>query len=296
MTTFVQAVEARSFSAAALRLGVAKSIVSRRIQALETRVGTRLLHRSTRQLSLTEPGEAFLARARSILADVQSAEDEARSLHGGLRGRLRIAAPLSFGLKVVSPVVAAFLREHPQIAVELDLDDRWVDLVREGVDVAVRIGKLPDSSLVARTLAPCRQVVCASPDYLARHGTPRAPADLADGHACLVYANRPPAEQWRFLVGRRWVSVPVRGAPLAVNNGDALVDAALAGVGLVVLPAFFVDDALADGRLVQVLERYRLDDPAIHAVWPSGRAPSAKVRAFVTALRAAIDGRGEAAA
>jgi DNA-binding transcriptional LysR family regulator len=167
MTVFVRAVEVGSFSGAAQQLGIAKSIVSRRILSLESRLGTSMFHRSTRRLSLTETGLAYYERARRILADVAEAEDVASQLHGELKGRLKVALPMSFGYRHLSPVVTDFLRAHPQVDIELDLNDRRVDLISEGFDIAVRIGSLPDSSIISRTLAPCRHVVCASPAYLA---------------------------------------------------------------------------------------------------------------------------------
>ena len=291
MTVFVHAVEARSFSGAARRLGIAKSIVSRRISALETRLGTSLFHRSTRRLSLTETGLAYAERARRILSDVAEADDIARQLQGELKGKLRVAAPMSFGWRHLSPAVVEFLAAHPNLDVDLDLNDRRVDLVSEGYDLAIRIGKLADSSLIARTLAPCRHVVCASPVYLAARGVPLTPSDLASqNHECLVYSNRPASEQWRFRVDNEWKEAPVTARHLSVNNGDVLRDAAVAGLGLVVLPTFVVGEAVVAGALRVVLGDYEFFDPSIHAIWPPNRQLSAKVRAFVDFLTARFGG------
>jgi DNA-binding transcriptional LysR family regulator len=249
-------------------------------------LGTSLFHRTTRRLSLTETGQAYYERARRILADVIEAEEVARRLQSELKGTLRVAAPMSFGLLHLSSAVADFLAAHPQLEIDLELNDRRVDLVNEGHDLAIRIGKLADSSLIARRLAPCRHVVCASPAYLQAHGEPRSPEELEDGgHDCLSYSNRTISDEWRFRIGGEWRGLRVRMTRLGVNNGDVLRDAAIAGLGLVVLPTFIVSDALRRGELKAVLCEFELDDDAaIHAVWPPNRELSAKVRAFVDFL------------
>ncbi len=285
MAVFVRAVEAGSFSGAAQRLGIAKSIVSRRISSLEARLGTSLFHRTTRRLSLTETGLAYFERAQRILSDVAEADDVARRLQGELEGTLKVAAPMSFGWRHLSPAIVEFLAAHPQLDIDLDLNDRRMDLVSEGYDLAIRIGKLADSSLITRTLAPCRHVVCASPAYLAARGVPVTPSDLAaQHHDCLLYSNRPASEQWRFRVDGEWHEAPVTARRLGVNNGDVLRDAAVAGLGLIVLPTFIVGDAVAAGALRVVLAEYEFFDPSIHAVWPPNRQLSAKVRALVDFL------------
>jgi DNA-binding transcriptional LysR family regulator len=236
-------------------------------------------------LSLTETGLAYYERARRILADVAEAEDVASQLHVELKGRLKVAAPMSFGYRHLSPVVTDFLRAHPQVDIELDLNDRRVDLISEGFDIAVRIGSLPDSSIISRTLAPCRHVVCASPAYLVNHGKPQTPAELAsEGHVCLAYNNRPRAEQWRFLIDSIWTDVPVKARHIHSNNGDILCEAAIAGLGIVVLPTFIVNDAITTGALEVLLAGYEIASPSILAVWPPSRHVSGKVRAFVDLL------------
>jgi DNA-binding transcriptional LysR family regulator len=287
MTVFVRAVDVGSFSGAAQQLEIAKSIVSRRILSLESRLGTSLFRRSTRRLSLTETGIAYYERARRILADVAEAEDVASQLHGELKGRLRVAAPVSFGHRHLSPLVMEFLRTHPQVDIEIDLNDRRVDLISEGFDIAVRIGSLPDSSIISRTIAPCRHVVCASTAYLADHGRPQTPAELAsEGQVCLSYNNRPRAEQWRFRVDGEWTDVPVKARHIHSNNGDILCEAAVAGLGITVLPTFIVNEAIATGALEVLLEEYEVASPSILAVWPPSRQLSRKVRAFVNLLAA----------
>jgi DNA-binding transcriptional LysR family regulator len=285
MTVFVRAVEVGSFSGAAQQLGIAKSIVSRRILSLESRLGTSMFHRSTRRLSLTETGIAYFERARRILADLAEAEDLASQLQGELKGRLKVAAPMSFGYRHLSPVITDFLCAHPQVDIELDLNDRRVDLISDGFDIAVRIGSLPDSSIISRTLAPCRHVVCASPAYIASHGRPQTPAELAsERHVCLAYNNRPRAEQWRFLIDDVWKDVPVKARHIHSNNGDILCEAAVAGLGIIVLPTFIVSDAVAGGALEILLVGYEVASPSILAVWPPSRHVSGKVRAFVDLL------------
>lgn len=283
MTAFVRVVEAGSFSGAAQRLGVAKSIVSRRIAALEARLGASLFHRTTRRLGLTEIGVAYAGRARQILADVAEANEIAGRLQSTLRGKLSIAAPMSFGWRHLSGAVAAFLAAHPELEIDLDLNDRTVDLVSEGHDLAIRIGDLPDSSLIARRLSPCRQVVCASPAYLAARGAPLTPADLAV-HDGLIYGHRPPPEVWRFRVGNVWQAAPPGTRRLAANNGESLLAAALAGLGVVLLPTFIAGDAVAGGDLSVVLADYELPSASIYVLWPPNRQLSAKVRAFVDFL------------
>ena len=285
MGVFVQVVDAGSFSSAARRLGVAKSVVSRRVSALEARLEGSLFNRTTRRLSLTEVGQVYYDRARRILDDVAEAEDAARSLQGELVGRLRLAAPMSFAHQHLSPAIAAFLVEHPRLEIELDLNDRQVDLVNEGFDLAVRIGTLQDSSMIARLLAPCHRVVCASPAYLATHGEPRTLEDLeAPHHRCLVYSNRPVVEQWRFRVGDSWQVARVATQRLMANNGQALRDAAIEGLGLAVLPTFIASEPMVRGSLKAVLRGYQLAEPSIYAVWPPGRQLSTKARALVEAL------------
>lgn len=288
MLAFIRVVEARSFTAAAARLNVSKSVVSRRLGALENRLGARLLNRTTRTLSLTEVGQAFYERARRIVADVAEAEQAVASLSAEPRGNLRVAAPVSFGVEHLAPAVAEFLRRFPAVEIEMDLNDRVVDLVHEGYDLAVRIGRLRDSSLVARKLAPLRRVLCASPDYLARMGVPRTPEDLVR-HNCLVYTNVPASEDWQFTVpdgdgGERLVRAVRVSGSLRADNGDLLREAAIAGVGITIMPTFIVGDAIRAGRLAVVPLDCEVPDAAIHAVYPANRHLSPKVRAFVDFL------------
>ncbi|MDH4608698.1 LysR family transcriptional regulator [Pseudomonas sp. BN102] len=282
MRVFVVVVETGGFSAAAQRLNIAKSVVSRRMSALERHLECRLFNRTTRRLSLTETGLDYFERTQRILRDLAEAEEATRSLQSELRGRLRLAAPMSFGLKYLSPALNEFMRAYPGLEVELDLNDRYVDLVNEGYDITLRIGRLSDSTLVARELGPCPHAVCASPGYLAAHGRPEAPDDLRE-HTCLGYKNRANSSQWQFLMGREWRSVAIRPRLMA-NNGEVLVQAAVDGLGLVSLPRFLLAESLANGQLVEVLQDYPLPSSQIYAVCPPGRRLPAKVRAFIDFL------------
>ncbi|WP_448205482.1 LysR family transcriptional regulator [Azospirillum sp. sgz302134] len=282
MLAFIKVVDTKSFTAAAERLNLSKSVVSRRIAELENRLGARLLNRTTRKLSLTEVGQAYYERCTRIIADLEEAEQAVADLHSAPRGRLRVNAPVSFGYKHLAPAVAEFLERHPSIEIEMDLNDRYVDLIDEGYDLAVRIGRLRDSSLIAKRLAPARAVVCASPSYLETHGTPSVPEDLAS-HNCLIYTNVPTAEQWQFRVDGEVRSVRVSGS-LRANNGDLLCAAAVAGVGIAALPTFLCGDALASGALkCLLLDCYSLESN-VYAVYPQNRHLSPKVRVFVDFL------------
>lgn len=283
MEAFVRVAESHSFSEAARRLGLSKSVVSRQVSALEGHLGARLFHRTTRSLSLTEVGQAYYEHCSRILAEIEEANLSVSSLQAEPRGKLRVNAPMSFGILHLAPLLPAFLERHPQIDIDMAMNDRFVSLVEEGFDVAVRIGKLEDSTLIARHLAPIRRVVCASPAYLQRHGTPLTPDDLA-GHDCLCYSNLATPDEWQFCTAddRRW-PVEVNGR-LRVNNGDALRAAALAGIGLAMLPSFIVGRDLQAGTLVSILADFIPQSIAAHAVYPHNRHLSPKVRAFVDFL------------
>ncbi len=282
LSVFVRIAETGSFSAAARELGVSKSVVSKRLAALEERLGARLINRTTRHLGLTEVGTAFLDRAQRILAELDEAEQAVSRLSTEPRGTLRINAPMSFGVLHVAPLLAEFMALYPDLSVTMDLNDRKVDLIEEGYDLAVRIADLPDSSLIARRLAPARRTVCASPAYWARKGKPETPADLA-AHDCLIYSYLQSGNEWRFRDAAGPVSVSVEG-PFRANNGDALRAAALAGLGVCFSPTFIVGEDLRAGRLVSVLDAFEDRSLSVYAVYPHRRHLSAKVRAFVDFL------------
>jgi DNA-binding transcriptional LysR family regulator len=281
MRIFATAVDTRSFTAAADKLGLSKQFVSRRVMALEARLGVRLLVRTTRKLTVTELGRIYFERITKILGEVAETEQVISNQNADPRGSLRISAPMSFGTLHLGPVIAAFLKRYPEISIELDLNDRTVDLVGEGYDMAVRIGILSDSSLIARQITPFALRACCSPQYLHQHGAPATPADLKQ-HECLLYGHGKSVE-WPFKINGRTRPLTVTGR-LRVNNGELARDAALAGLGIAVLPTFIVAAALKRGELVTVLDDYLPPDGGVYAIYPQHRQSSAAVRAFVDFL------------
>lgn len=284
MAIFARVVEAHSFSGAAKQLGLSKSAVSKQIGQLEDRLGARLLDRTTRRIALTEVGRVFYEHAARMMAEAQAAEEAVTSLHEMPRGLLRINMPVSFGMSHIVPAVPDFLDKCPEMKIDMTFSDRYVDLLEEGFDLAVRIARLTDSSLIAKRLAPNHTIVCGSPDYLAKHGEPRRPDDLA-AHDCLGYTYAADPDHWKFVVDGKPMSVRV-GGRLRANNGEALRIAALNHQGLVYSPSFMVGKDIAAGRLRVVLMEYMPDDSAIYAVYPSRRYLTPKVRAFIDFLTA----------
>ena len=284
LSVFVRIAETGSLSAAAGVLDISKSAVSKKLAALEERLGARLINRTTRRLSLTEVGAAFLERAQRIVTELEEAEAAVSRLTAEPRGTLRVNAPMSFGILHLAPALAGFMTRYPELSVALDLNDRRVDLVEEGYDVAIRIAELADSSLIARKLAPTRRIVCASPDYWARHGKPAHPRDLA-AHNCLIYTYLAGGSEWPFRDAGGSFAVPVEGT-LKANNGDALREAARAGLGVYLAPAFLVGDDVRAGWLETALEAFEDAALSIYAVYPHRRHLSAKVRAFIDYLAA----------
>lgn len=283
MALFARLVEAGSLTRAARQLGLSKSAVSKQLGRLEDRLGARLLNRTTRRQALTEVGRLFYEHCARLLAEAEAAAAAVSNLQAAPRGLLKVNSPMSFGVLHLAPAIPDFLALYPEMQIEMSLSDRMVDLLDEGFDVGVRVGRLTDSSLVARRLAPARRVVCGAPAYFARHGRPRHPADLKR-HACLRYTNLSSSEEWHFPNSAGAVeSVQVTG-PLAANNGEALRAAALAGLGLVMAPTFIVGPDLLAGRLETVLDGFVDESSAIHAVYPHKRHLSAKVRAFIDFL------------
>jgi DNA-binding transcriptional LysR family regulator len=288
MEVFVRVVELGGFSAAARVLGMSKSSVSKRVSALEDRLGAQLLLRTTRHLTLTDAGQAFHDRAVRILAETEDAEAAVSRLQAAPRGVLRVNAPVSFGVAHLGPLLPDFLARHPDLSVDLVLNDRVVDLVDEGFDVAIRIAPLAESSLVARRLCVSRRVLVASPGYVARHGAPRRPEEVVD-HPCLLYAYLLRGGEWRLRDGTGAEAVlRVERPVLRANNGDVLCQAAVGGLGIAMMPTFIVGGDLAAGRLVRLLADWEDASGAIHAVWPHGRFTAPKVRAFVDFLVAAF--------
>jgi DNA-binding transcriptional LysR family regulator len=283
MVTFARVVEAKSFSEAARRSSSSKSHMSKSIAKLERALGTRLLNRSTRGLSLTEVGAAFYEHCGRIIDEVGQAKRLVAEHQAEPRGVLKATASVAFGTLHLAPALPAFLARYPGLAVELTLSDGLVDLVEEGYDVAVRIVCAPSPNLVARELAPVRRVVCATPGYLEQHGVPQTPDDLR-GHNCLSYTNSGARGEWHFTGTKGAISVPIAGT-LRVNDDEALSQAVLGGLGVALLPTFIIGDALQSGRLQAVLADYLPLEKRIYAVYLQSIHITAKVRAFVTFLR-----------
>jgi len=275
---FVRVVETGSFARAAERMGLSKPVVSRRVARLEDQLGARLLTRTARGAQPTDVGQAYYARAANVLAELEAAREVVAESVTQVAGPVRLSAPLSFGVEHLAPALAEFAAACPRVELDVEFDDRHVDLAGGGYDLAVRIGSLPDSSLVARRIAPVRKVLVGSPAYLARAGRPERPADLS-GQAVLLYAG----EQWRFRVAGGWETVRVKPV-LRSNNGEMLRAAAEAGLGLAILPSFIASRGIESGALEVLLRGFPLEEAGLHAVMPPGRAVTARVRALVDFL------------
>ncbi len=285
LESFVLVADTGSFSAAADRSRQSKGSVSKQIKELEEDLGVRLFQRTTRRVSLTEAGQSFLVRCREALGLLEEAQLEAGQQTAHARGRLRLNAPMSFGIHHLAPLLSDYRVEHPSVEVDLTLNDRRVDLVEEGYDLAIRIGRLEDSSLVARRLASCRMLLCAAPAYLKRLGDPKSPEELSR-HDCLCYSQAFQGETWP-LIGPDGAKLSIKpSGPLIANNGDALAVAAVAGLGIVMQPSFIVGPALKAGRLVPVLPGYHVPPLEISALYAPGRYLPLKVRSFIDFLAA----------
>lgn len=285
ISIFVKVVELSSFTSAADALEMSQPVVSKAVTRLEEKLGARLLNRTTRRLSLTEAGSELYRRSVRALAEIEDAELEVARFQTEPRGTLRVSAPMSFSILHLASVLPTFLSTYPGVSMELLLDDRQVDLVEDRYDVAIRIGRLQDSNLIARKIAPCRQVLCASPGYLAKRGIPERPEDLLE-HNCIVYSLLSTPREWRLTDGSGETHVvPVKGA-LHSNNGLVNRGAAIAGAGIVLLPMFYIGEELRRGELKQVLGEFTPPELAIYAVYPERRNLTPKVRAFVDFLAA----------
>jgi len=279
MQAFVTVADLKGFAPAARKLGLSASAVTRMVAALEEHVGARLLQRTTRSVMLTDIGARFLERARRILADIEEAEGSAQAERTQPTGRLVISAPLGFGRRHVSPLLSTYLKRYPDVSAELRLSDRMINLVEEGVDAAVRIGHLADSSLVARAVGDMRRMVVASPDYLAQHGEPAAPAQLA-AHQTVHFGALSVAPDWRFVEAGREVRVTC-SPRFTSNSADAAIGQAEQGIGLTRVLAYQAAEAIAAGRLKVVLAAFEPPPLPIHIIYPTSRLLSAKVRTFV---------------
>jgi len=282
MTVFTAVVEAESFTGAARTLRNSKASVSTQIQKLEDRLGVRLLNRTTRRLSLTDEGRDFYEHCRRILDEARDAVDAIDSMNTQPRGLLRINAPMSFGILHLGSAIADFMQAYPEIEIDLVLNDRQIDVVEEGFDLAIRIARLPDSSLIARRLAPCKMIVAASPEYWYRRGRPAHPLDLKD-HDALIYDYLADPDTWTFKGPEGRITVSVKGR-IRANNGGVLLDAAKCGLGVSHAPTFFCCGDIQSSALEAVLSEYEDDSTSIYAVYPHRRHLSPRVRAFVDFL------------
>ena len=288
MESFVRTVERGSFAAAAAGRGLSATMVGNHVRFLETRLGASLLNRTTRQQSLTEFGRLYFERCRTILAEIEVAEAAAGALQAVPRGLLRITAPMTLGTTVLPRLLAGYLRRNPEVKVDLVLQDHRLDLVADELDVAIRAGLLPDSSLVARALPPMQLVVCAAPAYIADHGAPRRPADLAS-HNCLDFAYSAEPLRWRFARDDGEEAVTVSGN-LRINSGQALRAAALEGIGIAMQPDILVAGDLAAGRLVRLLDQYVLPTLALHLLTLPNRLRTSKLRSFIDHVVSELNG------
>jgi DNA-binding transcriptional LysR family regulator len=279
---FVRVAETGAFARAAERMDISKSILSRRVARLEEQLGAKLLTRTAQGATPTDIGQAYYERASNILADLEAAQEIVADAVTQVAGPIRLTAPLSFGTQHLAPALADFARMHPKVDLDVSLNDRTVDLLAGGYDMAVRIGNLQDSALVARKIAPVRAAVVASPNYLDERGRPEHPRDLAH-HDLLFYANIPTYEQWRFRVGNRWEHVKGH-ARFRADNGDMLREAACAGLGIVILPSFIASGAIQSGGLEVILRDFPLEEVGLYLVMPPGRAATARMRALIDFL------------
>lgn len=283
MEIFTAVVDEGSFTAAAARFDMSAVMVGKHIRFLEERLGARLLARTTRRQSLTEIGEQYAEQCRSILAQVRAAESGAEAMRAAPRGRLRISAPVMFGSESLAPLLPGYLAQYPDVSLDLELNDRLVDVIDDGYDAVIRISELDDSGMIARRLRPYRMLICASPAYLARHGTPRVPADLAQ-HECLDFMHWKKLVRWRL--GNDDGEVAARPSRLRSNNGQALKQAALAGFGIVMQAEVVLAQEVAAGRLVSLLEAYIPQPRTMHVLYPRDRQATPKLTTFVDFLLA----------
>lgn len=287
LAVFVRAAESGSFSRAARELALSQPSVSRIVSDLEARLGVKLLLRTTRSITVTDAGALFLDRAREILGQMEDAEDAARGIDS-LRGTIRLALPIIYGTKVIIPLLPKFLEQHPLLRVEMSVSDERQNLIADGADIAIRFGKPEDSGFGARKLVTVDRLLIAAPSYLKKRGTPKTPADLA-GHDCIFGPGGFGRASWMFRRGQTIISVDVTGR-IHTNSGPGVFASVLAGLGISMASSVMCEEELKAGTLVQLLPNYKLDPGEIHAIFPGGPRPSAKVRAFVNYLGARLSG------
>ena len=281
LRVFIKVVESGGFTNAAEKLGLSRALVSKAVIELEKGLGVRLLERTTRQVRANEAGLAYAEKAGRILAELDEADLAVRALNRQPRGTLRLNAPLSFGVLHLKPVISDYLDSYPEVSLSMDLTDRFVDLIEEGYDLAIRIGALPDSSLVARRIAPARMALCAAPAYLARRGEPKTPDELSR-HDCLIYGTSLSSE-WQLVGPGGETRLRVSGR-VSSTNGDLLACAAGDGLGIALLPTFIVGPDLQTGKLQRILPGWTMPERAIYAVYPPSRHLAAKVRLFIDTM------------
>lgn len=286
MSTFVAVAEAGSFVAAADLIGVSKAAVSRHVAELEERLGVRLMHRTTRKLSLTDDGQRFLARCKDLLAAIDEAESELSATAGNPSGLIRVNAPVTFGTMHLAPLWGRFMDRYPRVTLDVTLGDRIVDLVEEGYDMAIRISNLPNSALVSRTLASTRMVLCASPRYLRAHGTPTDPSELT-AHRTISFSYWVTRDEWHFAGPEGEVIVRIKTG-MHTNNGDTCRFAALDHQGIILQPDFLIGEDLRSGALVELMPEYRAVSLGVHAVYPTRKHLSLKVRRLIDFLAEAF--------
>jgi DNA-binding transcriptional LysR family regulator len=281
LRSFIEVVASGGFGRAAKRLGMSKSMVSRRISRMEADLGTPLLSRTTRGISPTEAGLELKERGERILAEVDEATEAVAHKGGGIAGRLRLSVPLSFGVRHVAPVLAEIAKKHPRLEMDVSYSDRLADLIGERFDAAIRIGSLKDSSLIARRIGPVRAILVASPDYLAKHGRPKTPDDLAN-HECLIYTGSYDPN-WVFRAGKRVISIRPQGR-LRSDSGEAILQWAVEGLGIAFIPTFILSDDIGSGRLEVLLQEFPLGEGGIYVVRPPGNNVPGKVRVLIDTL------------
>jgi DNA-binding transcriptional LysR family regulator len=283
LAIFAKVVELRSFAAAAAELTMSKATVSKAVTRLEARLGARLFNRTSRRLALTDAGQRLAERAAQLLADGEAAESEALAQSAAPRGLVRLAVPMTFGVKVIAPLLPDFLAAYPEVSVDLHLSDQMVDLIGEGFDAGVRIASLPDSSLVARRLCAMPRYTVAAASYLERHGRPTHPMQLAD-HRCLGYAYLSTPNAWHYTNAQGEQAAVRPSGPLRVNNGEALLPAVIAGLGIADLPEFIIGDAIASGEVEVILEGWHQRESSVHLVMPPGGPRPARVEVLAAFL------------
>jgi DNA-binding transcriptional LysR family regulator len=286
---YIRIVETGSFSKAAAEFGITQPTATKAVAAMETRLGARLLHRTTRGVSPTEVGTLYYDRCKAIAGEIEAADNLATLMQSGVGGTLRVSCSVGFGRRVLVPLAVAYMRRHPGLTIDLSFDDRYVNLVEQGMDLAIRMGRLADSTLGARYLGRNPWLMVAAPAYLKAHGAPKQPKDLAQ-HACLIYSTVQGDDRWALTGpdGKEQV-VPVRG-PLRSNNLSAVLAAAREGLGIAILPWYVARESVADGSVKPTLERYALPAQEIHAVYPSPKLVPGKVSSFIEHLREGMEG------